>query len=186
MFGQCFDWRPAISCAYFCKTKKSDNELTGKLPRGDDIIPGKGRTRLDAPAGGQWSDLTNLQLIMMNDNNLSGILPPEMLYGLRHSLNRYVFYNLWFFVQIFVTISYRQILDWIAFSQVVGVFKFKSNLFLKYHGSDFPPTVIAVFLHVRLDIAYNAFEGSIPPEIGTMSKLRRLDATGNRFNGSLP
>ena len=38
----------------------------------------------------------------------------------------------------------------------------------------------------RLDIAYNSLEGSIPGEIGTMGKLKRLDATGNRFVGSLP
>ena len=37
-----------------------------------------------------------------------------------------------------------------------------------------------------LDIAYNDLEGAVPPEIGTMSKLKRLDAMGNRLAGSLP
>ena len=81
---------PQIFSSFTKQPYQSDNKLTGTLPRGDDIIPGKGRIRFDAPAGGQWSDLANLQLIMMNNNNLSGILPPEMFYGLRHSLSRYV------------------------------------------------------------------------------------------------
>jgi hypothetical protein len=65
---------------------KSDNRLTGAIPRGDDIIPGVGRTRDDAPVGGQWSDLSKLRLIMLNNNKLTGILPPELLYGVSSSL----------------------------------------------------------------------------------------------------
>jgi hypothetical protein len=39
---------------------------------------------------------------------------------------------------------------------------------------------------VELDIGNNIFHGTIPPVIGKMTKLERIDAQSNRLNGTLP
>ena len=103
----------------------SHNQLTGPIPRGDDIIPGVGRTRFDAPTGGQWSDLARLKHFIADNNTLTGILPPEFLYGISGDLS-------------------------------------------------------------NLNVSLNALSGSIPAEIGKMTKLANFDGLGNRFTGSLP
>ena len=38
----------------------------------------------------------------------------------------------------------------------------------------------------RLDMSYNKLVGTIPAEIGAMTKLTRLDAQGNYLSGTLP
>ena len=63
----------------------SANAFTGRIPRGDDILPGDDE-HVAERVGARWGDLTNLTTIYLNDNKLTGTLSASFLYGLAPSL----------------------------------------------------------------------------------------------------
>jgi hypothetical protein len=59
--------------------------LSGPIPRGDDEVPGKLEYN---KMGGKWGSMSKLKVIHLQQNQLSGILPVELCYGLGDSLEK--------------------------------------------------------------------------------------------------
>jgi hypothetical protein len=67
----------------------SENYFKGTLPAGDDVISSQDIKKDDKEYGFKWSDLTKMAALAMDNNHLSGTLPPALLHGLAPSLTRY-------------------------------------------------------------------------------------------------
>jgi hypothetical protein len=63
----------------------SENMFSGTIPPGGDEIPGRPSYR--EPTGMKWSNLKRLKTLKLDDNELTGSIPAQFLFGLRSSVD---------------------------------------------------------------------------------------------------
>jgi hypothetical protein len=63
----------------------SDNMFSGTIPPGDDVVEGGPFDR--EPVGMKWSNIMRLKTLKLDNNELTGSIPVDFLYGLRSSVD---------------------------------------------------------------------------------------------------
>jgi hypothetical protein len=63
----------------------SDNMFSGTIPPGDDVVEGRPFDR--EPVGVKWSSLKRLKTLKLDENDLTGPIPADFLYGMRSTMD---------------------------------------------------------------------------------------------------
>ncbi|XP_020530429.1 LRR receptor-like serine/threonine-protein kinase GSO2 [Amborella trichopoda] len=147
----------------------SGNNFTGSIRHDIGLISGLKTLEL-IPS--QLGLCTNLEALLLQNNNIRGSLPPSLAASSR-TLEFYIFGN-----RITGAIPWWIFTNWTNLRTLSR----RENSFI---GPI--PLEIGLLKNLRwLDIISNKFSGHIPLEIGNLSKLVYLNLRGNHLIGSLP